>query len=209
MNKVIFLILFGCVGNGHCFGQKIIQKEFDPKEVHTLSVQDDALFKITIVSSESSNIKMSLHISGEHSENIVVEEKLINGTLFLSTGFNPFFVMENDKLAAHKVMSLQMDIVVPTNISLAIKSKLAFVFTMGAFKNLAISTENGSCFLNDFKGNAQIKTTSGSINVFVRKNVSGQAFSKYGTVENKLPQGRQYTVFTESVNGNISMEQTK
>ena len=209
MSKATFFFLLGFFGYGFCFGQKIIQKEFDAKEVHTLSIEDDAIFKITVISSESRKIRMLLHVSGEYSENIVVEEKFINGSLFLSTGFNPFFVLENDKLAAHKVMALQMEIFVPSNISITVKSKLATVNTTGKFKKLAIVLENGSCVLTDFSGNAHIKSTNGDIGVIADKNVSGRAISKNGTVEINLPQEQQYTVFAESINGNISMEQTK
>lgn len=206
-SKTIFLVLI--FGYGSCFGQKIIQKEFDVKNIHTLFIDDDAVYTISIVSSEIEKIKMLLHISGEYSENIVVEEKLSDGTLFLTTGFTPFFVKENDKLAAHKVMALQMEIFVPTNISVVIKSKLSSVFTKGKFKNLAMVLENGSCVLTDFIGNAHLKSTNGDINVIASKNVSGEAISKNGTVEIELPKSQLYTVFAESINGNISMEQTK
>ena len=209
MNKTIFTFLFICFGYGFCYGQKVIQKEYGIKDVHTLSIEDDAVFKITVVSSKSTKIKMVLHVSGEHSENIVMEEKLINGTLFLQTGFTPFFVMENDKLAAHKVMSLQMEIFVPSDILVVIKSKLASVFTTGMFKNLAIVLENGECVVDDFMGDAHLKSTNGNIAVVARKNVSGQGVSKNGSIEIELSKGQQYTVFAESVNGNISMEQTK
>src|SRR5690606_19653240 len=122
--SILFLSLLFILSVG-CYGQKIIQKEFDLRPIHTLSIVDEALFKIAVISSEEKSIRMKLHVSGEHSENIVLEEKIENGTLFLTTGFSPFVELENDKLAAHKVMALQMEIFVPSSISIAIKSTLA------------------------------------------------------------------------------------
>ncbi len=207
--RIIFLIVVLSFVHGSCLGQKIIQKEFDAENIQSLSIEDDALFKITLISSETGKIQMKLHVSGEHSESIVVEEKLINGTLFLSTGFTPFFVLENDKLAAHKVMALQMEIFVPRHISVLIKSKLASVLASGIFENLAIALEYGSCILKEFSGNAHLKGVNGDITVVAEQNVSGHAVSKSGTVVIKLPKDQLYTIFAESINGNISMEQTK
>lgn len=209
INRTILLILALFFVCGIGFAQKIIQKEFDAKTIQSLVIEDNALFKISIFSSEIDHIKMILHVSGEHSENIVIEEKRQNGALFLTTGFNPFFEKENDKLAAHKVMALQMEIFIPDNISISIKSKLASVITRGTFNNLAIVLENGSCVLNNFSGNARLKSLNGDISVFARGNVSGSAVSKSGTVDISLPPSQKYLVVAESVNGNISMEQTK
>lgn len=189
--------------------QKTIQKEFSSGGIGMLSIQDDAIFKIEINSSEEKSIKMSLHISGEHAESIIVEEKITDGTLSLKTGFAPFFTLENDKLAAHKVMALEMKITLPKTMDVVIRSKLASVNANGTFKNFNISLENGNCVLNDFSGNAQLKTIAENITVHAQKNVKGKAISKNGMVENDLPKRGKFLVEAESINGSISLLQIK
>lgn len=209
MRQAFLIIVFIFFGNYFCVAQKIIQKEFPSEGIHTISIKDDAIFKIEVQSSEEKSIKMSLHISGEHSESIIVEEKITDGILSLKTGFTPFFILENDKLAAHKVMALEMQITLPKKMAVEIKSKLASLNATGTFKNLIISLENGSCVLTNFSGNAQLKTIAGNITVRAHKNVSGKAISRNGTIENMLLKQGKYVVDAESINGNISLLQTK
>lgn len=203
---IVLLLFFGTV---FCTAQKVIQKEIASDGIQILSIPDDVIYKITIQSSEESIVKISAHISGEHAESVVIDARIIEDTLSLKTGFTPFFDLENDKLAAHKVMAIEMEITLPKEMAVQIKSKLASVNTEGIFKNLDISLENGNCILTNFLGNAHLKTMGGNITVWAKKNVSGKAFSKNGTVENELPNQRKFLVEAESSSGNISLLQTE
>ena len=203
---IVLLLFFGTV---FCTAQKVIQKEIASDGIQILSIPDDVIYKITIQSSEESIVKISAHISGVHAESVVIDARIIEDTLSLKTGFTPFFDLENDKLAAHKVMAIEMEITLPKEMAVQIKSKLASVNTEGIFKNLDISLENGNCILTNFLGNAHLKTMGGNITVWAKKNVSGKAFSKNGTVENELPNQRKFLVEAESSSGNISLLQTE
>lgn len=189
--------------------QKAIQKEYAAEDVQTLSIVDDALFKITVHSTTEKNIQLSAHISGEHAEEVIIAENLSGKTLSLKTGYTPFLVLENDKLAAHKVMAIEIELVVPSTISIEITSKLAAVTAVGHFKDLSVSIENANCHLLRFSGNAHIKTKDGNILVLAENMVSGTAFSENGTAENTLGKHEKYTVVAESVNGTIKLLQTK
>ena len=209
MSKKILIVSFFLFSIAICNAQKVIEKEFSSKEINMLSIVDDAIFKIEIQSSENSTIKISAHISGENSESIIIEEKIVDGILSLKTGFAPFFSLENDKLAAHKVMAIELKITVPSTISVEIKSKLASVFANGTYKNLAVSIENSNCDLQNFSGNAHLKTISGNITVIANNTVSGIAVSKNGIVKNELSKNGKFLVEAESINGSISLLQTK
>jgi hypothetical protein len=209
MRQIFFIIVILFFGSYCSLAQKTIQKEFDSEGVQKLSIADDGIFKITVQSSEETVIKVSAHISGEHFESIIIEEKIVDGTLSLKTGFAPFFTLENDKLAAHKVMAIEVELTVPKKLAVEVNSNLASVIATGTFKSLSISLENGNCILNDFFGNAQLKTIAGNIAVLAQKNVSGKAMSKNGTVENNLLNKGKFFVEAESINGNISLLQTE
>ena len=209
MAKKIVIVSFFLLSIAVCKAQKVIEKEFSSEEIYKLSIVDDAIFKIEIQSSENSTIKISAHISGENSESIIIEEKIVDGILSLKTGFAPFFSLENDKLAAHKVMAIELKITVPSTISVEIKSKLASVFANGTYKNLAVSIENSNCDLQNFSGNAHLKTISGNITVIANNTVLGIAVSKNGIVKNELFKNGKFLVEAESINGIISLLQTK
>ncbi len=209
MLKGFLVLAFLFLGSYCGFSQKIIQKEFSSEGFQTLTILDDSIFKIEIQSSSEKTINVTVHISGEYSESIIIEEKIAEGVLSLKTGFTPFFDLENDKLAAHKVLAIEMKITLPKEMAVEIKSKLASINTEGIFKNLDISIENGSCILTNFSGNAHLKTKGGNITVWAKNTVSGKAFSKNGTVENELPNHRKFFVEAESSSGNISLLQTE
>lgn len=209
MANKIFIIAFFLLGSYCGFSQKVIEKEFSSEEIRILLIDDDAISKIEIHSSEESIIKFSAHISGEHSESVVIEEKTSEGKLFLKTAFAPFFTLENDKLAAHKVMAIELKITVPETDAVEIKSKLASVFADGTYENIAVSIENSNCDLRNFSGNAHLKTVKGNITVLANNDVAGKAFSKYGIVKNELSSNKKFLVEAESIHGGISLLQTK
>ncbi len=209
MHKTIFIFLFFFSGSYCLVAQKVIEKEFSAKDIHSLSIQDDAIFNIKIISSRRETLMLKVHISGEHSEAIIIEEKLSEGRLSLKTGIIPYFVFENDKLAAHKVMAVELVLFIPETTSVEVKSKLASLETLGTIKKLAVSLQNGSCILTDFSGNAHLKTVDGNIIVKAKREVLGNAISKNGSVENTLLKQGEFLVEAESVNGSIYMLQTK
>lgn len=209
MPKLFFILSFLFFGSHYCVAQKTIQKEFSAKAIETLVIQDDAVFKITIQTAETSFIKVVVNVAGENSESVVIEKKLQNNALIISTGFTPYFEIINDKLAANKVLSIEMEITVPPRISLQLKSKIASVTATGDFKNVEIGLDEGSCVLNDFSGNAILLTKLGNITVYAEDQVSGTGFSRHSEVKNMLPENGKFHIEAESINGSISLLQTK
>ena len=74
MYRLCFILIVIFFGSNYVTAQKTIKKEFSAEGINTLSIVDDAVFKITINSSEGKDIKLSVQISGEHSEDIIIEE---------------------------------------------------------------------------------------------------------------------------------------
>lgn len=62
-----------------------------------------------------------LLISGENSEAIIIEGQYNKGKLSLKTAI--MLVFNNDRLGAHKLMAIELDIYIPVTISVEIKSK--------------------------------------------------------------------------------------
>lgn len=209
MRYFFFILTFLYFGNLYCVAQKVIEKEFSAAGLHSLFIEDDAIFNIKITATERESIKLKVRISGENSEAIIIEESYSEGKLSLKTGLLPFFSFQNDKLAAHKVIAVEMEILIPNTISIEVKSKLASLETIGPLANLAVFLYNGNCISNNFSGNAHIKTVNGNITVQAATNVLGFAISENGKVENLLKNNGKFILEAESINGNIMLLQTK
>jgi len=63
----------------------------------------------------------------------------------------------------------------------------------------------GNCIIENFSGNATIKTKQGFIKIYAQDIVSGEAFSKKGKVFNELKINKKYTIEAVSLEGDISL----
>lgn len=181
MKRSIIFFLSCC-----CFqwaiGQKTLQKQWHASQIQTLVIQGDGFSEITFQSTEADNITIKASMEGEYFENVLLQTKIENQTLYISENFTPFFKPKNDKLAAHKVMAVQLIVMVPKTVSLQCSTNSANVSAQGTFKALSLQIENGHCTLTNIDTTGQIATKRGAIVIYgsVLKDVA--YYSKYGAV---------------------------
>ena len=209
MLKQSGFILFIVFGVSKAIAQKIVEKQLDASRFERLSISSDIVNTLTINSQETDQIRIVTKVVGENHENVMLTISEDKTTLNVGTSYTPYFTPENDKLSAHKVMSVALEFIVPNFIDLELSTSMGSVNLTGNYRSVEVYLENGNCQLNNFLGDAIIKTHEGDIWVAAQEHVSGRAFSKSGKVLNYLPGSAIYTVVAESLNGDISMLQTK
>lgn len=209
MLKKIGILIFLCYGSTEVMAQKILEKQYDAFETERVIIASGMINRLTIVSEKTDQIKLSMKIVGENSENVVVTTSEVNNILTIGTGFTPYFEAENDKLAAHKVIAAEMQITLPDFLEVEVDTSIAHIYVNGNYSVFRANLVSGNCDLHNFLGNAMIQTVSGSIIVYAKALVSGKAFSNNGSVINNLPKQGKYTVIAESRDGDISLLQTK
>jgi len=151
-----------------CFSlnaQKQIEKTINAKDIAIINISGDPFFKIKIETDEVSTISLSAKIEGEYAEHMVVLTEKKNDLLAISGTFQPLFKQDNDKLSAHKVLSVELKLVIPKNLEVTIKSTIASANISGDYANLFIELEQGNCQVENFSGNATINTINGNISV--------------------------------------------
>ncbi len=209
MLKYIAIILAVILFSTEATGQKVLQKEFNASGFETLAIKSDEVFTVNISTKQTDKITIQTHVEGEHYESVLVNTSEKNRKLLVTTSYSPFFKKENDKLAAHKVIAIDMDITIPEAMGVEIESKIASVTGKGTFKNVYVALENGTCSFKNFVGNATLYTKKGAIAVYAKPNVSGEAISKKGTISNQLPRKGKYKIKAESITGSITLLQNK
>ncbi len=199
-----------------CFPQKQLERSWDAAAIHTVAIESDDLYTIKISSEERTNIQLSVSVEGETYQHLLlktseVPDRVPNGKrlLQIETGFTPFFQRADDKLAAHKVLAVEMVLVVPEGISVQIESKSASVHASGKYGAITARLETGRCVFSKFSGNASLQTKQGDIEIAAHSATAGSVSSIYGKVKNHLPDSGRYTISAESVWGNISLTQTE
>ncbi|OAB80114.1 hypothetical protein [Cochleicola gelatinilyticus] len=209
MLKRLTIILIIVVFVSGLHAQKQMQKTWDASSFETLFIKSDAVYTITVISEKRNTISISTSIEGESSETVVVNASEINNTLTISTSRIPFFISKNDKLAAHKVLAIEMELKIPEDINFKVKSSMASVTLSGIFKEVSLALEAGNCIATKFKGNATIETKSGFITIEADDACEGIAISKYNTATNSLRTSGKYKIIATSIYGTVSLTQTK
>ena len=209
-NKLVlgFFVMFYLFFVIHGFSQKTVEKSWEGTAFDTLEIISDEVFKIEIIAGDFSKIMLQATIAGENFESMNIGASEKDKVLTLKPSYRPYFTPKNDKLAAHKLLSIEMKIHIPEGMIVYVSSKLASIETLGMFQKLDVNLRDGQCILKEFTGNAKINTHLGDIIVFATSQVFGTALTKNGNVTNKLSVSGKYILNAESVNGNISLYKT-
>ncbi len=196
----IVCLLSTCIG----FSQKVMERSIDATNIKSISIASDLVYTISISSKKTSDVQIKATVEGETYEQIVLGIKEEGNELHIQPAYTPFFKANNDKLAAHKVLSIELELLVPDNCILNVNSSLTSLHIVGSLPLVNAQLEKGNCILKQFSGNASLKTNRGFIEVYANKTVKGNGFSKNGTVINELNEHGRFQIQAETVDGDIS-----
>ncbi len=176
--------------------------------ISLININAENCFQISLETTNTNQIIVSATIDGEYQKDLALQIKEEGPTVFVSAGFNPNFKNPNDKLSAHKVVSISLHIKLPANKNINLYGKSSNINVTGNYKQLDVSLYDGFCKLRNIGGIITVKTQNG--NIFLEnKNATIKATSKYGEIYNtKIPKGKGiFNLLT--ITGNIHITKTK
>jgi hypothetical protein len=190
------------------YSQKLVQKQLDGSEIKTIIISGNNIFKIHVSSQKTNIIDIKLEVEGENNEQIILQTLSKQDTLFIGSSYQPLFTPPDDKLNAHRQISIELTLSIPENLNLNLKSDIASVFIKGNYKNVVAELLNGSFFAQKFTSNLLVNTIKGDINVET-DNVILDIHTKNGNSnQEKLNLGNKHIILN-SINGNISVTKTQ
>lgn len=194
--------------SGIVSAQRNTSEIIDAGNIKSISIQSDEVYLIKITTSEKDQITISTHSEGEYYNDIALESSVKDDRLIINTSYPQKLTSGYDKLSAHKVFSLEIELQIPENLEITINSNIASLKGRGTFKSIFAELKQGYCELLDFSGAAVINTFSGYIFVETEYALI-EAKSRNGKVEipNSLP-GRNPLKLT-SIDGDIKVRKTK
>ncbi len=206
MRVLLFLTILLLTWSGAA--QKLIKKSVLDDKISRIQIDADNCYLINLATHDKTDMIVEAQIEGEYSKDLDLMVSENGGTVMVGAGFQANFRHPNDKLSAHKVISVSLNITVPKWKDVLLYGTNARVIAKGAFKNLNISLSDGDCSLINVTEDITVKTQSGDISV-VSKGATVIANSKYGKVSaNPIPKGAaQYILNT--VTGNILLHKTE
>ena len=207
MNKFLLLFLvLPCV----VFSQKRQENTYDATGIKALHIHSDAIFKISVLSKDVQNISIHTLIDGETYKSALLHTKVVNNRLEITTGRTPDFTPFNDKLSAHKVLSIELEIRIPENMDIDIRSTLAEVHLGGQYGKLQIDLGRGGLIVEEgirFR-ESEINTISGNVTLTLAQAnviaVSRNGIAKVDSIFNDGP-----LCVIQSIYGDIEVLQVK
>ena len=191
-----------------CFGihaQKSIRKSILNPRTSWVHVDTEHCFELELGNSDSKEVIVQASIDGEYSEHLLIEMEEEGTTLLIRPNFRPDFQHPNDKLSAHKVISIRLIVLVPRYTNVKVYGNHTQVQADGVFSATEFSLDDGQCKMKIEAETLLATTHSGDI-YFESKGARVEATSSYGTVVGgPIPHGNS-RVSLRSTSGNIYLK---
>lgn len=178
------------------------------ESVKLIQVNAENCYEVILETGDNEEIEVDAQMDGEYSEDLQMNFSETGNTLVLGAGFQPSFINPNDKLSAHKVVSIALKIRVPSYKNVQVYGNSARIIAFGDYSNLDITLSDGNCELHNISEEVNVRTQSGNIVVYANR-ATISAETKYGQyLMDTIPNGfNRYKL--NSGTGNIILNKTE
>lgn len=203
MEMRIFILLFFITSV--LAAQKVVKKTIVNPAISFIQVDAGSCFNVEIETTDTDEMTIEADIDGEYRKELLLNVKEEGATVWVSAGFQPNFKNPNDKLSAHKVVSIALKIKLPKYKDVNVFGTSTTVLAKGVYEKLKITLNDGACRLSKVSGLIEVITQSGTITV-ASEAATITSTSKYGSIDGvSIPQGDdQYILST--ITGNILLK---
>lgn len=202
MKKSTLFLLLLCCGLNFLHAQKLIRKTLVHPEITFFQIDSNHCFIVDLQTVISEELVVEATIDGEYRKDLLVKITEEGKTIKVSAGFQPNFVNPNDKLSAHKVISIALKISLPEYRKVQLFGGSSQVEVKGRYTDLDISLNDGRCILNSVSENVRVKTQSGNITVNSQA-ATIRATSKYGKIHREEVPAGDFHFDLSSTSGDI------
>ncbi|NNG08925.1 MAG: hypothetical protein HKM92_02055 [Arenibacter sp.] len=202
------LVIFFLLGVSALDAQKKVIKDMEGQGVSLIQINSENCFKVELTTLADKRIIVESDMDGEYMQNLLLNVLREGNTVWIGAGFQPNFRNPNDKLSAHKVVSISLKISIPQYLDVSVRGSNSNISATGDYDNFNISLTDGVCTLEEVRGDISVSSQSGNI-VLSTSEAEIQASSKYGKVDREfIPYGdNQFTL--NSITGNIRIRKTE
>ncbi len=206
MRTLVFLLLFFQLGN--TFGQKLVRKALLEPHISSIHINAHNCYQIALETHQGDEVQVLANIEGEYAPDLVVGLTERGTTIFVDAGFQPNFVNPNDKLSAHKVVSIALQIKLPEYKEVHVFGTSCNLDAHGNYRKLKVVLNDGQCSMGNIGENVEVTTQKGDIYLTVPEgNIT--ANSDYGEILREfIPSGDNHFML-RSVEGDIHLRKTK
>lgn len=187
--------------------QQLIRKSLISSRTNTIRIDAAACYAVQLSTAPGRELTVDASVEGEHRRQVMLRIREEGNTAVVDAVLNPLFDKPGDKLSAHKVLSIILNIQVPEHLAVSVYGDGAHTTATGNYRLLEVVLANGNILLSGFSGNAEMRTSGGNIRV----NTSAatiDAQTKYGKIQrDSIPEGNDLLDLS-TISGNISLNKT-
>ena len=206
MRALLFFVVFFTLVNIHA--QKLVRKAFIDPRTETIQIDAQYCYRIDLKTASSNEVEISASMEGEYAKDLLISIEQSGTTAMISADFQPLFINPNDKLSAHKVVSIALEISVPEYKYVDVFGTNTNLYATGKFEDLNVTLSDGRCTLENVSESVEVTTQKGDIMVMAP---SGNivAESTYGNVEKGIIPFGYNQFILKTIEGDIFLTKTK
>lgn len=187
---------------GSILAQSKWEKKIDAPEVHSLSIELGFIQSLMVSTGNSDQYVIKTTSEGEYRDQVMLVSKEVDHWLEIYPQWTPSFIAPNDKLSAHKVRALNLELIVPKGKTLEIRGEQAVVSVSGEYKEVVLRLGSGRVNLEYFSEESDIRTDSADVFLTVPYG-DIQASSTEGKVIGSIPLNTRFQYKLASEKGSI------
>ncbi len=185
------------------YAQHQVTREISGSKITRIQIDSRMASALKVTTHTSQQITVTLKTEGEFTEEIFpVIQKPTPGELSIRLVWNPAFTLPDDKLSAHKVISVSLEVRIPESRIVSIKGGDAFSIIKGKYEKIAIKLDDAHCYLEEVTGFLEVTVNKGNIHI-LSPEANVQATSLYGRVEGKAKKTYKTYIHATSKRGNV------
>lgn len=182
--------------------QYISKKTIWNTNLHFVEIATDNVYRLDVKTHQSPFIEVNAYMEGEYQNRFLISFEEQANTLVVRAQQQKMFVMPNDKLSAHKVLSIALEVVLPQNLQLLVQGSSTDVRVKGQYEMLRIRLGDGNCSLRSVEGIISVKSFEGDI-VLREKDPVADVQVEYGKVMGRYTASKSASIQLYAVKGNI------
>ncbi|MGO2359001.1 hypothetical protein [Mesonia sp.] len=186
--------------------QSVVEKMMEVSHLQEFHFKVDEVFSFSISTNPNTKyLKIKSFSEGEYAQNIGIHFTEENKEMKIQAVFPEDLSSGYDKLSAHKVFSVRLEIEIPEDKTVVIQSDLASVYGNGNYEFFEAELTSGRCELSQFSGKAIIHTFKGDIELHTsERNVKAVSNNGEVNLDSYFKKGDQISL--KSIDGDINVK---
>lgn len=190
------------------YAQKVIKKSIVNTDISHIQIDAKNCFGIDLSTSDSDELIIEAQIDGEYEKDLLLNISEKGSTIVVSADFQPNFINPNDKLSAHKVISVALKVILPKQKDVHVFGTNCNVVASGIYDFLKVSLNDGRCDLTYVSEAVEVITQSGHISAKYSQ-ATIRAKSKYGKVIGTISKKGNSDYNLSTVTGDILLKRVE